>query len=221
MFSEIIDGKYIDIESIRENVKDVSQATLLRGFVLLNDRRESLVLNLIEINNDKGPTERIDEIKRKFESFMPLLRAIIEREEIDRNQEIDILGTISFLHYHYAVLAYLLKDTVYPKWNETLKYIDIAISLHREAYKTNSTPETYMINKLLCHINLEDEENAILSFEQLWSSNGGKYEILRSESILAPKLHMWIRKLYKEEVRNYADNNYHAVCRVKWWSQED
>lgn len=222
MFSEIIEGNDYKREEIEKSLKGVSQTVAIKGFEVLNNRRRELALKLIEVSNlsierDKFE-EKIKSIKEQFDPLIILLEEIIKKEEGYGGMK----DLASFLHYHYASLSYIYKDKIVPDWSVALKYIDHAIELHGKSHEKKDIPDVYLLNKLLCHINLSDEDNSVSCFEKMWKSNGGRYEIIRSEPVLAPKLHDWIRNSrYNDDVAKYAETTLNKVpCKVDWWSKK-
>lgn len=209
IFSLILDEEFIESDAIRAAIENVSQMTVINGFELLNERRKRLAYSLIETESAKGPHSKIELIKKKFEPLIPLLEAIIDKEEKIFRECGNRKNRLSFLHLHYSSLAYLYKDKIHPKWDITLKHISKAIFLYEEAYIDKGSHYIYLFNRLLCYINLRRDEEARSEFVDLWGNNRGKYEIAISEPILAPGLREWIKNSpYCEEVKKYIADNY-------------
>lgn len=209
MFYEIIDGKCLTREEINEALKNVSQSIILRGFTLLNDRRKELVFKLFD--NCNAPEKQLFSIKKEFERFIPLLEEIIDKERSLDEKEKNL-----YLHYHYASLAYLYKDINKPDWEKTIKYINKAIELHDKKYKQENIPETYMLNQLLCLINMNNTSEINLCFEKLWQLPGGRYEIVRSNPVITPGLHSWMLKFHPEKIKEQFQYNNYSVYKKNW-----
>jgi tetratricopeptide (TPR) repeat protein len=210
MFYEIIDGSPFEIENMRESLKYVSQSVRLRGCTLLDDRRKELVSKILEHKN--APVEKIQAIKGEFERLIPLLAEIIKSEELYNENEIYFL-----LNYHYASLAYMYKDKNNPDWELALFFIKKAINIHSKKHKNIDTPETYILNKLLCLVNMDKQEEAVSCFKKLWELPGGRYELIRANSILAPKIHTWISKYYPEEIKDqFLKNENYCEYKPNW-----
>jgi hypothetical protein len=210
LFSDVIDGKIIDKLIIRNTLINASGSILISGFALINDRRKALIMKLLD--NEHAPESQILSIRKNFDALIPLLSVIIEREEMLRENE-----DMPSLHYHQASYAYLLKDQAKPQWSDALKHIGIAIELHKKTHSGVGTPDTYLFNKMLCNINLDLDFDARETFQELWNNESGQYEIMRSMSLLAPKLHEWVLVNYKDIIHAYFDS--HKVsksCSESW-----
>lgn len=212
MFYKIIDGKEIGNEEIRRALKNVSPSVNLRGFTLLDERRKELVFKIIDNRNAPEVNVNLKSTREKLRLFIPLLEEIINAEE-----GYDARETNLYLHYHYASLAYLYKDQYDPNWESALFYIKKAIDIYRR--KDSSIPKTYMLNKLICHINLKDKHNdqAELCFNELWDIPEGIYEIIRSRNIITPGLQDWIIEHHRKEIKNqFSLNENYSLYKENW-----
>jgi hypothetical protein len=208
MFYKIIDGKEIGNEEIRRALKNVSPSVNLRGFTLLDERRKELVFKIID--NRNAPEVNLKSAREKLRLFIPLLEEIINAEE-----GYDARETNLYLHYHYASLAYLYKDQDNPNWKSALFYTKKAIDIYRK--KDSSIPKTYMLNKLICHINMNDKEQAESCFKELWDIPEGIYEIIRSRNIITPGLQDWILEHHRKEIENqFSLNENYSLYKENW-----
>lgn len=207
MLFQIINGeKFKEIE-----IQSVFTGCPLRiielGLGLIGEERKKGVNYLLD-NKDSISSKKKDEVKKGFEKFIPLLSVLIKMEKnisSDETRRID---------HHIAVLSYLYKDQLVPNWEVALKYLNESIKTHQILYSSQPIPPIYKFNKLLYHINLNENDLANLAFDDI----KGCDMLITAQEVLAPGIHSWVVKNKVPIVGAYlkTHNNYTPEVLNSW-----